>query len=319
MGQAMWTPDFEPTRRQRGGRGHGRRGGHGYGGPGAAPGEARWAARRPGSRRCSAPTSRAARVAAAAGAREYDAVTSGRPSSTYCTARPEPVNGYQVIQQIAERTDGVWKPSPGSVYPTIAQLQDEGLVEDAPTGRKAVQLTAEGTDYVEGHAEEMAAVWAPFAEEDEDVEAVNFKQVVGQTVGAIVQVMSTGTPDQRAKAHGDPRGHAAPDLRPAGRRSPGHRRGIPRGRVMDALRISDADRASALDLLSEQYAQSAGSTRTSSTSAATRSGRRRPRATWPRSSPTCRAARRPCLIAGRARAAGGDRNGGHGGSRRWSR
>ena len=112
----------------------------------------------------------------------------------------EPVNGYQVIQQIAERTDGVWKPSPGSVYPTIAQLEDEGLVEDAPTGRKAVQLTDEGTAYVESHAEEMAAVWAPFAEDDDDVEAVNFKQVVGQTVGAIVQVMSTGTPDQREKA-----------------------------------------------------------------------------------------------------------------------
>ena len=56
----------------------------------------------------------------------------------------EPINGYQVIQQIAERTDGAWKPSPGSVYPTIAQLQDEGLVEDAPAGRKALQLTDEG-------------------------------------------------------------------------------------------------------------------------------------------------------------------------------
>ena len=85
-------------------------------------------------------------------------------------AAREPVNGYQVIQQIAERTDGVWKPSPGSVYPTIAQLEDEGLVEDAPTGRKAIQLTAEGTAYVEGHAEEMAAVWAPFAAHDDDVE-----------------------------------------------------------------------------------------------------------------------------------------------------
>ena len=58
------------------------------------------------------------------------------------------MNGYQVIQQIADRTDGVWKPSPGSVYPTIAQLQDEGLVEDAPTGRKALQLTTEGAAYV---------------------------------------------------------------------------------------------------------------------------------------------------------------------------
>jgi DNA-binding PadR family transcriptional regulator len=112
----------------------------------------------------------------------------------------EPMNGYQVIQQIAERTDGVWKPSPGSVYPTIAQLEDEGLVEDAPTGRKAVQLTTVGTAYVEEHPEEMAAVWAPFAEEPDDQEALDFKQVIGQTVGAIVQVATTGTPDQREKA-----------------------------------------------------------------------------------------------------------------------
>ncbi len=110
------------------------------------------------------------------------------------------MNGYQVIQQIAERTDGVWKPSPGSVYPTIAQLQDEALVEDAPTGRKAVQLTAAGTTYVEEHSEEMAAVWAPFDERPDDEEAVNFKQVIGQTVGAIVQVATTGTSDQREKA-----------------------------------------------------------------------------------------------------------------------
>jgi DNA-binding PadR family transcriptional regulator len=113
---------------------------------------------------------------------------------------PEPINGYQVIQQIAERTDGVWKPSPGSVYPTIAQLQDEGLVEDAPTGRKAIQLTDEGHAYVADHPDEMTAVWAPFAQQADDDEATNFKQVIGQTVGAIVQVATTGSPDQRQKA-----------------------------------------------------------------------------------------------------------------------
>jgi DNA-binding PadR family transcriptional regulator len=112
----------------------------------------------------------------------------------------EPLNGYQVIQQIAERTDGVWKPSPGSVYPTISQLEDEELVEDAPTGRKAIRLTEAGTTYVQAHPEEMAAVWAPFVEEEDDDEAVNFKQVIGQTVGAIIQVATTGTPDQREKA-----------------------------------------------------------------------------------------------------------------------
>ena len=200
MGQAMWTPDFEPTRRQRGGRGHGRRGGHGHGGPWGGPwggpmgGPPPWVGQMFGADFAGGP---------GGGGRRRSRVRRGDVRSAILDVlhtAVEPVNGYQVIQQIAERTDGVWKPSPGSVYPTIAQLQDEGLVEDAPTGRKALQLTAEGTAYVEGHAEEMAAVWAPFAEDADDVEAVNFKQVVGQTVGAIVQVMSTGTPDQRAKA-----------------------------------------------------------------------------------------------------------------------
>ena len=45
------------------------------------------------------------------------------------SANGEQVNGYQVIQQIAERSNGAWRPSPGSVYPTIQQLQDEGLLE----------------------------------------------------------------------------------------------------------------------------------------------------------------------------------------------
>lgn len=110
------------------------------------------------------------------------------------------MNGYQVIQQIAERTGGVWKPSPGSVYPTVAQLQDEGLLEDAPTGRKTVRLTAVGTTYVEEHAEEMAAVWAPFDEQPDDEEVVHFKRVIAQTVGAIVEIARTGTPDQHEKA-----------------------------------------------------------------------------------------------------------------------
>jgi DNA-binding PadR family transcriptional regulator len=112
---------------------------------------------------------------------------------------PEPINGYQVIQQIAERSQGAWKPSPGSVYPTIAQLQDEGLVEDAPTGRKTLQLTESGHEHVAEHADELAAVWAPFDEEGPD-DASDLRQVIGQTVGAIVQVATTGTPDQRDKA-----------------------------------------------------------------------------------------------------------------------
>jgi len=67
----------------------------------------------------------------------------------------EPRNGYQIIQEIAERSGGVWQPSPGSVYPALAQLEDEGLIQaEMPEGgRKRYALTAEGREYVETHAE----------------------------------------------------------------------------------------------------------------------------------------------------------------------
>ena len=61
----------------------------------------------------------------------------------------EPMNGYQIIQQIAERSSGAWKPSPGSVYPTVQQLEDEGLVEGTEGGgTRLLRLTEEGKAYV---------------------------------------------------------------------------------------------------------------------------------------------------------------------------
>ncbi|RYZ30016.1 MAG: PadR family transcriptional regulator [Propionibacteriaceae bacterium] len=68
-----------------------------------------------------------------------------------------PSNGYGLIKAIAEKTDGAWKPSPGSVYPTLAQLVDEGLVakEDGPRG--AYSLTDEGTAHVTEHREAIDA------------------------------------------------------------------------------------------------------------------------------------------------------------------
>src|SRR5690606_20756346 len=80
----------------------------------------------------------------------------------------EPINGYQVIQQIAELSNGEWRPSPGSVYPTIQQLQDEGLVEsDDERGRRTVRLTDAGVTWAEDNGEELASVWAPFARAEE--------------------------------------------------------------------------------------------------------------------------------------------------------
>jgi DNA-binding PadR family transcriptional regulator len=114
----------------------------------------------------------------------------------------EPMNGYQVIQQIAERSGGAWKPSPGSVYPTLQQLEDEGLVEGVEGGgRRLLQLTGEGRQYVEEHPEEMAATWRPFEQgEDERGQTSDLKPVIGQVMAAVWQVMTSGTRQQQAEA-----------------------------------------------------------------------------------------------------------------------
>jgi DNA-binding PadR family transcriptional regulator len=116
----------------------------------------------------------------------------------------EPMNGYQIIQQIAERTGGAWKPSPGSVYPTVQQLEDEGLVEGTDgDGRRLLRLTDAGRSYVESHPEELAATWRAFdeaADAERDGAGPDLKPVIGQVMGAVWQVVTTGTRQQQAEA-----------------------------------------------------------------------------------------------------------------------
>ena len=114
----------------------------------------------------------------------------------------EPMNGYQIIQQIAERSGGAWKPSPGSVYPTVQQLEDEGLVEgiSEPGGRRLLQLTETGRRYVEEHPEELADTWRPFSEGEDQQETHDLKPVIGQVMAAVWQVVVSGTRQQQAEA-----------------------------------------------------------------------------------------------------------------------
>ena len=113
----------------------------------------------------------------------------------------EPKNGYQIITEIAERTDGRWKASPGSVYPTLQQLEDEGLVEAAEGGRKASRLTEAGRAYVAKNTDELAALWRPF--EDAGEEPVGFAALrpeIGQVLNALTQIVTTGSDHQRRAA-----------------------------------------------------------------------------------------------------------------------
>lgn len=111
-----------------------------------------------------------------------------------------PHNGYQLIQEIAERSHGAWRPSPGAVYPALQQLSDEELVQPIGEGRKSrFELTEAGHTYVAEHAEEVEAPWeAMIPQVDEDV--TELFGLAQQTASALMQVAQSGTPAQIAKA-----------------------------------------------------------------------------------------------------------------------
>ncbi len=118
----------------------------------------------------------------------------------------EPINGYQVIQEISELSHGEWRPSPGSVYPTIQQLQDEGLAEtDDERGRRTIRLTDEGVSWADAHTADLAAVWAPFEPPEEPKEqasgeGTDIKSEIAQVVSAVWQLATQGSEKQRRAA-----------------------------------------------------------------------------------------------------------------------
>jgi DNA-binding PadR family transcriptional regulator len=111
----------------------------------------------------------------------------------------KPYNGYGVIKEIAERTGGTWTPSPGSVYPTLQQLVDEGLIETQGEGRKTeFQLTDAGRAFVAENEEELARVWV--APEAQAAGEAALGESTAKLMGVIHQFRFTATDAQREKA-----------------------------------------------------------------------------------------------------------------------
>ena len=113
----------------------------------------------------------------------------------------EPRNGYQIIQEIGERSGGVWRPSPGSVYPALQQLEDEVLIraEAGDGGRRGYVLTDAGRAYVEEHPEELRAPWDVVAGGAGGA-AIEMRTLMQQLGMAAFQVVSAGTDAQQAQA-----------------------------------------------------------------------------------------------------------------------
>ncbi|MFC4604784.1 PadR family transcriptional regulator [Rhodococcus kronopolitis] len=111
-----------------------------------------------------------------------------------------PMHGYELIQRIEQRSNGIWKPSPGSIYPALAQLEDEGLVLiEKVAGRKTARLTDVGTTYVEEHATDLGSPWDEVSA-GVGREAQDLRGLVGQLMGAVGQVAAVGTPEQVSAA-----------------------------------------------------------------------------------------------------------------------
>ena len=109
-----------------------------------------------------------------------------------------PSNGYGLIKAIGDRTEGAWTPSPGSVYPTLAQLLDEGLVSQEGGPRGAYSLTDAGRTYVEAHTDEIEAAFRSAGDRHAGGEPL--MAAFGKLAGAAMQFRSGVTPEQRTRA-----------------------------------------------------------------------------------------------------------------------
>ncbi|MBO0981816.1 PadR family transcriptional regulator [Microbacterium sp. SD291] len=113
-----------------------------------------------------------------------------------------PMHGYQIINEIAERSGGSWKPSAGSVYPTLQLLADEGLIEaEEQNGRKTYSLTDAGRDV----ADESAEAPAPWESSNREGSRDNVRFAALPKAGvdlaaAAAQVGRSGSPEQVQQA-----------------------------------------------------------------------------------------------------------------------
>lgn len=110
-----------------------------------------------------------------------------------------PMHGYEMIQELESRTGGLWRPSPGSIYPTLQLLEDEGLVAGRESGGKRLfALTDSGRPDADAAAR-PAPPWEEITA-DAGAAATHVHAAMGQLALALRQVMHAGDEKQRERA-----------------------------------------------------------------------------------------------------------------------
>jgi len=112
----------------------------------------------------------------------------------------EPMHGYQIMQRLEERSGGMWRPSPGSVYPTLQLLEDQGFIrgEDVE-GRRVFSLTEAGKTEAAASKEAHGAPWEGPQHGDEGPR-FKLRKGVFQIGAAAKQVGTAGSAEQVEKA-----------------------------------------------------------------------------------------------------------------------
>jgi DNA-binding PadR family transcriptional regulator len=112
----------------------------------------------------------------------------------------QPRNGYQIMQELEQRSRGMWRPSPGAVYPALQQLEDEGLITaESSGGGRVFSLTARGRAQATAHAEENDAPWETLSDAAGD-DIPEMFHLLKQLGAAALQVVGAGSATQIAEA-----------------------------------------------------------------------------------------------------------------------
>lgn len=108
-----------------------------------------------------------------------------------------PMHGYQVIQELEQLSGGRWRPSAGSVYPTLQQLEDEGLVRSEELdGRRVYTLTAAGS----AAAAASPLTKHPWFDSHTGKRAMDLRRLAVQVIGGAIQVSRLGSPEAQEQA-----------------------------------------------------------------------------------------------------------------------
>jgi DNA-binding PadR family transcriptional regulator len=110
-----------------------------------------------------------------------------------------PMHGYEMMQELDERTQGLWQPSPGSIYPALQLLEDQGMVRsESADGRRQFTLTDEGRAELKARPEASAPWETMVRQADQGDMALH--RALRHVAVAVTQVAQAGTAEQKAKA-----------------------------------------------------------------------------------------------------------------------